>query len=185
MSGSNFSAAIADTVSFRDADLSVANFECCLLFECDFSGATVKDANFRDIDADSSIIVADHRGEVVQLSGKLAIGYFSFSGAQTSPVDDIFIYVHHPKFSILEKICEKVSEQRNSQLRGLTQRGEARVDPPFARELVDRLVSCGWVTIDRNDLVSATPTGRPVLQRIVSGEAIAAELVDFLKGQSG
>ena len=185
LSKSNFSGATADTASFRDTDLTGSTFEASFLFECDFSGATVQDANFQNIDLDSSINVVSANGEVAQLTGKAAIGYLKFSGAHTSPVDDIFVYIHHPKFSILEKICEKVSEQRNSQLRGLTQRGEARVDPPFARELVDKLVSLGWVTIDKNDLVSATPGGRPVLQRVVSREWIAAELVDFLESHSG
>lgn len=177
---SNFRDVVADTVSFRDTDLSDANFEASFLYECDLSGSTVQDANFQNIDSDSSIIVVDSNGGIAQLSGKAAVGYLKFGGARTSPVEDIFVYVHHPKFSILEKICEKVSEQRNSQLRGLTQRGEARADPPFARELVDRFVSLGWMTIGQNDLVSATPHGRPVIQRIASRELIPAELVEFL-----
>lgn len=181
---SNFSNTIADSVSFRDTDLSYSTFQESLLFECDFSGATLDEANFEYLDRLSSIIIIDEGGAPTQLVGDEAIGYLKFNGANTSPVDDIFVYCHHPRFSILKKICEKVSEQRNSQLRGLTQRGESRVDPPFARALVDRLVGLGWVTIDQNDLVSATPTGRPILQRVAATEAIAAELVQLLRDYS-
>jgi len=180
----NFKGVIADSVSFRDCDLNDANFESCFIFECDFSGASVRNANFHNMDIDSSIILVGPEGKVSQLTGSAAIGYLRFAGAITSPVEDIHIYVHHSKFSILEKICERVSEQKHSQLRGLTQRGEARTDPPFARAVVDKLVSLGWATIDKNDLVSATPAGRPIMQRVAARDAIAGELVQMLNGYS-
>ena len=180
LDGSDFSNMMADNVSYCGTNLSSANFESCFLSECDFSGATVCDANFKNMDTDSSIIVPDPNGRITHLSGKSAIGYLGFHGAQTSPVENIFIYVHHPKFPILKKICEKLSEQRNSQRRGLTQRGEARNDPPFARDLVERLENLQWVATERSNLVSVTARGRPFIQRLVSGEEIADELVTFL-----
>jgi hypothetical protein len=78
------------------------------------------------------------------------------------------------------KILEKVVDQKNSQLRGLTQRGEARADPPLAREFVDRLTSVGWLVIDKNDLVSVSAAGRPELQRMVSSEYMAPVVSAFL-----
>lgn len=184
LSNSNFSNAIIDTACFRGVNLTGANFQFSLIFETDLSGATVYGADFRDIDADSSIIVIDDENLTRELIGSAAVGYLKYHGAITSIVDDIYVYCHHPRFSILKKICERVSEQRHSQLRGLTQRGEARIDPPFARELVDFMVSMGWVIIARNDLVSATPVGRPVLQRVAAGTAIAPELAEFLGDHS-
>lgn len=178
--GSRFDGAVLDTISFRGCNLAGTSFIGALLFECDFTGANVSGANFYAIDVDSNILVTPAGGNAEALSGKAALGYLRFNGANTGPVDDYFIYRNHPRFSIVEKICERISEQRNSQLRGLTQRGEARVDPPFARQLVDRLVSAGWVQIDRNDLVSATPAGRNVLAQVVSHQILPEEIVQFL-----
>jgi len=178
---SNFSNITADTVSFRDADLSGANFESSFLFECDMSGAVVTGADFRNLDEDSTIFVLGADGKVIQLNGKRAIGFLNFNGSFTSEVADIYVYMNHPKFPILKKVCERVSEQRNSQLRGLTQRGEATADPPFAREVVNKLESLGWLNIGRNDLVSATPFGRALLRRIAIDEYLDPALAAFLK----
>lgn len=180
MKDSTFDGAILDSVSFRDCDLSGSSFNSALLFECDFSGSIVDNANFETLDPDSSILVAGRSSDAIRLIGEAALGYLRYNGAITSKVGDIHIYKHHPKYPILEKICERISEQRNSQLRGLTQRGEARADPPFARETMDKLVALGWVVIDRNELVSVTPAGRPVIQRVASGEELPRELVEYL-----
>jgi uncharacterized protein YjbI with pentapeptide repeats len=180
MQGSNLDAVLADAVSFRDCSISFGTFRSSFLFECDMSGTNVEGADFHDLDPDSTIFISDTDGKLTLLSGDAAIGYLRYNSARTDPVDDIHIYRHHPKFPILKKICEKVSEQRNSQLRGLTQRGEARVDPPFARDLMARFMSLGWVTIDKNDLVAATPSGRPILQKVASGEFLPSEIVDYL-----
>ncbi|MHB0667781.1 hypothetical protein, partial [Roseomonas mucosa] len=150
-------------------------------FECDISGSTLQGADFRGIDPESSFLVSHSNNTMRQLSNMDAIGFLNFNGAKTDPIDDIYIYKNHPKFPMIAKICEKVSEQRNSQLRGLTQRGEARVDPPFARDFVSRLEALGWVMVDKNDLVSCTPVGRPLLASLAAGTKIAAEIVQFIE----
>jgi len=184
MQVSNFEGVVADAVSFRDCDLSGSSFHSAFLHECDVSGANVTAADFQNLDPDSSILVTGLSGQVARLSGQAALGYLQYSGAHTDPVDDIYIFKHHAKFAIVKKVCEKLSEQKNNQLRGLTQRGEARADPRFARELVTRFVNLGWVEIDRNELVSATSSGRPVLQKVSSEEYLASEIVQYLRSST-
>jgi hypothetical protein len=133
------------------------------------------------MDRDSSISVETKDGLSNVLGGDAAIGYLRYNGAQTDKVESYYIYRNHPKFSIVEKVCERISDQRNNQLRGLTQRGEARADPPFARELVNRLVSTGWIEIDRHDLVSATPIGRNILAQVVLHQRLPTEIAEFLE----
>lgn len=178
--GSNFSESALDTVSFRDYDLSGCRFERALLFECDLSGTSVRGADFSKIDEDSNFVVENIGGGRAILSGKAAIGYLSYHGAKTAWIESYFVFRNHSKFSIVEKICERLSEQRNSQLRGLTQRGEARADPPFARQFVDRLANAGYVDIDRNSLVSATPAGRNALTKVISRQTLPDIIASFL-----
>jgi hypothetical protein len=109
-----------------------------------------------------------------------AIGYLRYRGAPTDPVGDFYRYQHHPRFSIVQKICDRVTQQKHSQLRGLTQRGEAHEDPPFARAFVQHLKCHELVEIDKNDLVSATPEGRNVLRALVDHEQMSPPIRDFL-----
>lgn len=180
LTGSTFAGAILDTISFRGTNLSSVSFLNAFLFECELTDAIVEGADFTGLEADSTLVIMDADGRATVLSGAPALGYLKYRGATTAPVEDIHVYRNHPKYSIVEKICEKISEQRNSQLRGLTQRGEARVDPPFARDFMGKLQSLGWVSLGRNDLIMVTPAGRPVIQRIVSGEKLPAEIAEFL-----
>lgn len=181
LSSSSFEEALLDNVSLKDCNLSQTLFQKSYFFECDISGSTLQGADFRGIDPESSFLVSHSNNTMRQLSNMDAIGFLNFNGAKTDPIDDIYIYKNHPKFPMIAKICEKVSEQRNSQLRGLTQRGEARVDPPFARDFVSRLEALGWVMVDKNDLVSCTPVGRPLLASLAAGTKIAAEIVQFIE----
>lgn len=177
---SDFTGATLDAISFRGCDLSECTFGSALLFECDLVGATLSGADFKDLDKDSHIIVKLTDYSVCTLSDKFAIGYLRYHGAITSEIEDYFVHYHNPKFSILEKICERLTDQKYSQLRGLTQRGEARSDPPFARGFVDRLVNMGWVEIGRNNLVSATALGRNVLSQFVSHKEMPDAIGKFL-----
>lgn len=180
LTGSRFAYSIFDTVSFKETGLTNADFNSCFIFECDFTGASVDGANFENLDTDSSIIIEGDNGTVTQLSGNSLLGYLSFHGAVTNTVEQSFRYMFHPKFPIVKKIVEKISEQKLSQFRGLTQRGGARADPPFARGLVERLASEGWVTIDKNDLVAVTASGRSVISRMVTENFIPERVIDFI-----
>ena len=178
---SSFNKSVLDTTSFRDADLRGVLFKGALIFECDLSGASLKDADFTGLEKDSSIIIANSDINVRALVGNQALGYLRFNGAITDDVDNYSVYSNHPKFSIIQKICEKVVENKNSQLRGLTQRGESRVDPPFARSFVDKLVGAGWLFIDKNDLVSVTQSGRSIMGKIVTDEDLPHQIAEFLE----
>ena len=179
--GSEICNATLDAVSFSGCDLRNVSFRSSLIFECNFSNAIIEGADFSGIDRESSISIETDEGMSNVLGGDAAIGYLRYNGAQTDKIESYYIYRNHPKFSIVEKVCERIADQKNNQLRGLTQRGEARADPPFAREFVDRLVSAGWIEIDRHDLVSATPMGRNVLAQVVLHHRLPDEIAEFLE----
>lgn len=181
MARSKLQSAILDSVIFSNVDLAGADFSNTWMVDCDFDDVSFEGAIFRGFSLDSRILVASHDGFRIALSGKSAVGFLQSRGALVDPVEDYYVYEHHPKFMIVKKICERISSQRNSQLRGLTQRGEAEKDPPFARSFVDYLKSRGLISINKNDLVSATPEGRRVLTLMSDHAEIDRELQDFFR----
>lgn len=181
MTGSNFEGATFDRCSFVDCKLNSSNFRSSFLFECNFNRVEVESCDFSLIDNDSNIIAAQADGEPILLSGRGAVGFFRYHGAKTDEVISYFELQHHPRFPIVQKICERVSDQRNSQLRGLTQRGAAQVDPPFARDFMDCLVKARLVEIDGNNLVSATTDGRRDLPRLLSHDELPDAIASFLR----
>lgn len=182
LTGSDFSGATLDSVLLTGSDLRKVNFEGCWLFECDLTDARVENANFQNLENDSSFVV--RRGtELVALSGVSAIGWLKFHGAETDKVDAFFELQHHEKFPIVYKICENIAEQKNSQLRGLTQRGAAQADPPFARSFVASLRNAGLIEIVKNELVSATGEGRKELTRFLDHKELPSVIENFLRAQ--
>ncbi|MCG5240465.1 NACHT domain-containing protein [Azospirillum doebereinerae] len=179
MKNSDFRNSVLDMASFVGANISECSFASCLLFECDLTDADIGGSDFIGIDGDSNIILSSPNGIFYSLSGKAAIGYLRYMGASTDYVDPIHVYRHHPKFPIIEKILEKISGQKNSQLLGLTQRGESRADPPFARSFVEHLIGKGWISLDRHELVSATPLGRSEIQRMLTKQQLPEDIVEF------
>lgn len=180
LGNSDFSNSTLDGIKFVNCSLSRCNFSSCLLFECDLTGSNLIGANFTGIDLDSNFI-ARSSGGVLGLSGKSAVGYLRFNGATTDPVEPYFELQHHPRFSIVQKICEHLADQRNSQIRGLTQRGAAQNDPPFARAFIEKLKNSGLIDVVRNDLVSATSEGRKQLPRLIEHNEMPSCIVDFLR----
>jgi len=180
LDGSVFSDTIFDNVDFKECSLNNVNFTGSLLFDVNISGATLTGANFSHLDPDSSIIVDREEGPE-SLDGNKAVGYLLYNGAITDAISEYYIQINNPRYVIVRKIIEKVAEQRNSQFRGLTQRGGSRLDPPFARAFVERLVGEGWFAIDKNELVSVTSAGRGEIQKMVTGEYMPAVVSNFLK----
>jgi len=178
---SDMSNATLDHVLLSGCDLRRAKFRSSLIFECDLTDALVQDADFIGLDIDSNFAVQSQLGEVQIITGKVAIGYLRFHGAKTDDTDSYFELMHHPKFQIVFKICQNISEQRNSQLRGLTQRGAAQIDPPFARDFVELLKNSGLISISAKDLVSATPEGRKQLPALVDHETMPLAIEEFLR----
>ncbi len=183
LSGSNlknadFSDAILEGVSFRDADLSGANFHGAMLIEVDFSRANLVGASFKHL--------ADHSGigtPYGSFNGNIALGYFSFHGAQTDTIPPIAKYCHHPDYLIAEKIARKLCEQPTRQKRGLTQRGPAAKDPEKARKFLQTLIIHGLVEEfgGREELVRSTDSGRPVLLSFCDGSFMDPALINFFE----
>ena len=157
------------------------NFKSALIFESNFNRVEVEDCDFSLVDNDSNIVAANFEGEPIILSGRGAIGFFRYHGAKTDDVSSYHELQHHPRFAIVQKICERIAEQRNSQVRGLTQRGAAQVDPPFARGFLNCLAKAGLVEIDGNDLVSATADGRRDLPRLLAHDELPEAIAKFLR----
>ena len=178
---SDFRQAVFDGCDFTGADMRRCDFSGALIHECDFTDALVQGANFKDVDASSSLFIRSKLGELTILSGRAALGYLAYHGALTEEVDDYNVLRFHVGFGAVLKIAERLLVQRNGQYLGLTQRGEARADPKFAREFVDFLASNGLATIDRNKLVSLTPHGREIMTKLVEREILSAELAQFLR----
>lgn len=180
LDGCDFSGSIFDNVTIENCSMLNCDFRGSLLFECDISGVDVRKADFRGIDGDTNFVVRMPDGSIAMQFGQSAVGYLNFNGAITDPVEPFFVLQHHPKFAIVAKICERIMDQKNSQLRGLTQRGAAQSDPPFARDFVAHLKSHSLIEIDRNELVSATPEGRREIPNLVSHQVVPECIAEFL-----
>lgn len=178
--GSRFSETVLDGVSFANSNLRDVSFNSSMIFECSFVNAELTGADFRGVDPDIDIVATDAAGVETILSGRGAVGYLRFRGALTDQIDSYFVYSNHPGHPIIHKISEKLTANRNNQLRGLTQRGEAQADPRFARSFIDRLGSLGWAEIDKNDLVSVTGEGRSALLSLTEGRLMHDEITQFL-----
>lgn len=188
LTGADFHDAILESVKFSYADLSLCSFQGALLADVDLTGATVRGADFSGIDRCSSIIVRrDARSDGVvidRLVGANAVnGYLRYLGSKTDPVDHFDVWVHHPRFPIVDKICRKLAEQGLRQVRGLVQRGAAQRDVEFARAFLDFLVAAGIAQRDggHSDLVGATPSGREQLARLADHRILPEQIATFLE----
>jgi hypothetical protein len=182
---SEFKNAVFDGCDFTDADMSQGDFSGCLIHECDLTSARVLGGNFTDIDTSSSFFVRRGGSDIVVLSGKAAIGYLAFSGAITSSVDDFNVLRFHRGYPIVDKIADRLISQRNGQYLGLTQKGEARTNPNFARSFVDFLVSRDLASIDKKKLVSLTSSGREMFLSLLQREQMSPVLAEFLRATGG
>ncbi|HEU0152608.1 MAG TPA: pentapeptide repeat-containing protein, partial [Arenimonas sp.] len=182
LASSDFSASVLDRVSFTDCQLGGCSFASAIVFECDLSNSSVAGADFTGLDAASNFMVKVS-GDAVVLAGPAAIGWLRFNGATTDAVPAYVELQHHPKFAIVLKICENISDQKNSQIRGLTQRGSAQSDTAFAKEFLTHLRNSEIITIVRNELVTTTSEGRKKLTRFVDHKDMPTEIESFLRGR--
>lgn len=181
LENSNFSSSTLDRVDFTNCNLNSCSFSESLIFECNLTGASFDQTNFKGIDREVNFITHSPSGNPIILNGERAIGYLKYHGAITDHIAPYYELEHHPKFPIILKICENITEQRKSQLRGLTQRGSAQSDPRFARAFVEHLTNINFITVDQNDLVSATADGRKELPRLVEHKTLPEEIENFLR----
>lgn len=182
MPGADFRGSLLDAADFNDADLTKALFDGAVLADVSFVGAKLEGASFLNVDADISFVVETTEG-VERLEGKKALGFLSYAGAIVDAVDPFYIWIHHPKFSIVEKISSKIVEGGLRQRRGLQQRGAAAADPKYARAFVKHLESSGIVSTPagRSDLLEITTAGRSELGPLQSRRGLPKVIIDFLK----
>ena len=189
LTGCDFSSAYLENVNFANATLDDSSFVGSMLFDCDFSGCDVRRSNFTGIRAEDISIVVEtddvdaFKGGIRRLDGEYAIGFLKYAGAATDPVPDFAVYCHNPKFPIVRKILEKLSEQTLRQAHGPgTVRGGAP-NVPFAKKLIQSLEEWGFITESkrRKDLVEVTDVGRERLTGYVRSGRLPAEVIRFLK----
>lgn len=176
----SFAGADLSTAKFVGAWLDGSDFQGCDLSGCNFSQAVLNDVHLSDcrldaavfvgVEEGSSILVALKGPQLERLSGPAMTGYLKFMGGHTDAVKDYWVFIYHPRFSIIEKICRKLTEQATRQTRGLVQRGVAASDTAFANGFVERLRAEGYIehAKGRPDLISVTSTGREELGRFMN-----------------
>ena len=180
LQGADFEDSTMDSVFFENCNLSEARFSRAFLFECSFVGCDFSGALFDGIDESSSILVSLEDGMITRLEGRDVLGFLSFNGAITDQISAFDKLMFHPKIDIIEKILSRLSEQRNCQLRGLTQRGEAQKDTPFARAFVNILAQKNWIT-ERGNMVGLTAAGREMVSQYFQGRIMPPEFVEHLE----
>lgn len=177
-----------DGCDFQDCDLTGCNFSQAVLTDIHITGAKLDSAVFIGIDPESSILVAFDGLQLERLTGPAMIGYLKYVGGHTEAVPDYWFYLYSPRFSIIEKICRKLTEQATRQVRGLTQRGVAASDTAFATGLVERLIAENYVEYSRGraGLISITAKGREELGRFINGVGYLPPVVlEYLKMTPG
>jgi uncharacterized protein YjbI with pentapeptide repeats len=182
--GADLRETVFENCSFDGASMEGANLERSMFIDCDFSGVRFSDARFKYMDPSSTFIVGDYSGNSMTLTGRAAIGYLANKGAETDDINEYFKWIFHESYPIAAKIGERLLSHRNGQYLGLTQKGEARANPAFARKFVSTLESNGFATQDANKLVSLTPLGRQVFTDLLKNEKMHPVLVAFLRANN-
>ncbi|WP_298958949.1 NACHT domain-containing protein [uncultured Methylobacterium sp.] len=179
LGGSDFSSAYLDACAFKACNLAACSFKGALIYECEFFESSVSGSDFRNLAERPSIFVGSVENNRY-LTGDVALGWLGYNGGFVDEIDDYYVYMHHPKFEIILKICEKLCEQRNRQVRGLTQRGEAQKDPPLARDFVQLLRRLKWVD-DNREMISINSEGRKFLPEFISENKMPSQVKEFLE----
>lgn len=179
----NFSRCVMENVVLTNANLNGASFSGALLMDVEISGVDAHGADFSGIaQSDISILIeVETPPGLKRLTGIDALGYLHYLGAKTDPIPTFRVIQHHPSFPIVDKIIEKLSEQKMRQRRGLEQRGAARMNVNLARDFVQFLERNGLISspLGRKDQVSVTERGRDVFSRYVTGRDVSEEIARF------
>lgn len=183
MSGMNLDGAVFDACIFRSAHLDSAIATNVFMLDCDLTGVNLTGADFRGLDGDSTAYIS--RQNVVTLVAESLLGYLRHRGATTDYVDEYHVFKFHDDFDIVDKIFRYLLEGTWRQMRGIVQRGPASKNVPFARALVEYLLSDGYVTrkYGKRPVVSATPRGRAAFARFVQDQEIDAGVGQFLEAR--
>ena len=185
LSTANFTYSTLDAVSFAEVELRDARFYGSTIEDANLVGARLVGASFQGVAANEITILVESQGDkhLRRLEGLDALGFLKYAGAVTDPLPLSAVLKHHPKFSIAEKIMEKLAEQTIRQRRGIEQRGEARRDVKFAHQFVDYLEHQNLIRVirRRRELIEVTDHGREVFRRFKESHEIPKEIVEFLQ----
>jgi hypothetical protein len=182
---SNFSNSIIENVNYSDTNLQNSRFEFATILDADFTNANLAGANFKGVASSSiSIIigVSSSGAFKTRLFGEEALGYLTYNGATTEVRSKRAIFRNHPKYSIVEKIVEKLNEQTLRQRRGLQQRGPARKNVKYATDFLAYLESNNIITTPRGrkDLVEVTDLGRQQMSVLTANGELPDFVCDYL-----
>lgn len=177
----DFSGSALDAVDFDDANLAGASFHNAALIDVTMTGANLKDSIFTNINQDISLILGDQLSPR-RIEGKQAVGYLAYCGAVVDDIEPYYVWMNHPRFSIVEKVASKLVGGALRQRRGLEQRGAAALDPAFARKFVKKLESLRYVQtpLGRPELLEITAIGRSKLGTLQSGRGLPSVIAEFL-----
>jgi hypothetical protein len=183
--GSRFIGAVLEDTNLSAADLRECDFAAATLVDVILSDASIQGASFCGIDPSYISIIVDEpnvAGQRQRLEGHNALGYLRYHGGKTDKLSNAVVLVHHPRFHIVKKVLQRLTEQTLRQRRGLEQRGAAREDVPFARDLLSLLEKQGWLStpVSRTDLVELTASGREALSTFKTTGEVPRLIEEFL-----
>lgn len=175
-----------ENVAFVGAQLNNACFRNTIINDVDFTDADLQDADFTNTDKELISIYVDDKDNVngrIKYEGIYAIGYLKYCGAVTDEVPNKAVYIHHPRFKIVDKIMTKLAVQSIRQRRGLVQRGAARNDIPFSNEFIDYLVTKKllFTPMNRKDFVETTGDGRKLFTQYKQTNELPEVISSFLR----
>ncbi len=185
IASAHFDNCLIENSSFSNATLGDSSFNGSVLIDVDFCGTELSGASFKGIPEKNISIFVDDSGSYigrVRISGAEALGYLIYKGAIGPNVPNRMIYKHHPKYDIVNKIILKLTENAVRQERGLTQKGSAMKDVPFARKFMVYLKKEGIVEQLKKgaEVVRVTETGRNILSEIELGNELPKAFIAFL-----
>jgi uncharacterized protein YjbI with pentapeptide repeats len=187
LASADFSHAVLDAVNFSEADLHDAIFYGSTIEDANLKGAKVSGASFKGVAVEDISILVEGDGDehLRRLEGLDALGFLKYEGGATDTLPVSAVLKHHPKFSIAEKIMEKLAEQSIRQRRGVEQRGEARRDVRFAHRFVDYLESQNLIRVTRRrkELIEVTDRGRAEFGRFKELREIPPVVITFFESE--
>ncbi|MFI0899658.1 NACHT domain-containing protein [Streptomyces sp. NPDC020983] len=183
---SNFSDSIFEACNLSQAVADEASFKRALIMDCDITGIQCAEADFTDLDRDSTAVVKTSRGTQI-ITGEHLLGHLRAQGAITDDVNPYYVFAVNSDFEVIEKICKVLADGAQHQRRGVQQRGAAERNVPLARKFLEYLFGCGYLTVKggRSEMISATSSGRQACHQLAVEKKVDDTLGRFLEENLG